>query len=121
MTSSRTRCIVAYVAGRLISGRDSKAIIDVAAGETVGFQGEVRNDYVAVIDVVEGSVISGQSSGRALFLSDAHTGVDIKVILDENRYYGWDLTNDKPFYGKVNDNEIVFRYPGDPVRYRYLI
>lgn len=119
--TTRTRCIIAYVAGRLISGRDSKAIIDVALGESVGFQGEVRRDYVAVLNLEAGSVISGQSSGRALFLSDAHTGVDIKVILDDNRFYGWDLTTDKPFFGKVKDNEIVFRYPGDPVRYRFLI
>ena len=119
--TGRTRNIIAFVAGRLISGRPSTALIDVATGETHGFQGDLRKDHVALFTVDAGSVVSGQSDGRALYLSDAYTGVDIKLIIEKNRFFGWDLTTDKPFYGKAKDNEIVFRYPGDSVRYRYLI
>lgn len=117
----RTRRIIAYIAGRLISGRHAESIVDVDAGETIGFQGEVRPDHVAALNIEEGSVVAGQSDGRALFLSDSHTGVDLKLIIEENRFYGWDLSVDKAYYGKVVDNEVRLRVHGEPGRYVFLV
>ena len=118
---ARTRRIIAFVAASAGSERDVRSIVEVESGLTTQFQGEVEPDRVALFDVDDGAVISGMGEGRALHLSDSLTGVDVKLWIQGDRFYGWILTSDQPFFGRVRDNEIVVRHPGDVKAYRFLV
>jgi hypothetical protein len=119
--NDRIRRIVSFVAGSIVSGRHLETIIELDTGTTSQFQGEVFSDRVELIDMEEATEIAGRLSQKALFLSDSLTGTDIKLTIDENRFYGWDLTSDTPFYGKVRDNDIVLRHPGVEERFIYVV
>lgn len=117
----RIRRIIAFVAASARGGRECRTIVEIDTGVTTEFRGEAGPANVALFDIDDGAAITGHSEGQALILNDAHTGTDVKLWVRENRLYGWILTTDQPFFGKIRDNEISIRHPGESRAYRYLV
>jgi hypothetical protein len=117
----RIRRIIAFVSAAAQGERECRTIVSIDTGATTQFQGTVDRHAVALFDIDDGAAITGTSDGHAFLLNDAHTGVDVKLWLRGNRLYGWILTSDQPFFGKVKDNEIIIRHPGEARSHRYLV
>jgi hypothetical protein len=117
----RTRRIIAYIAGRLISGKVAESVVDVGTGLSCLLQGDVEPTRIELHDVEENCSIKGSGSLRELIFTDQFSKAQVKMIVQDKIFYGWDLTSNVPFYGRVNGDEIRIKHPGETHARQFLI
>ncbi len=119
--TDRTRRIVAYVAGRMILKKDAETILDVETAFTTQFDGVVDLEGGELTDLEEQSTVQVRLDGRAYLLEDRLKSVPLRFFIRENRFFGWDLSSDTPFFGHASENAIVIGEPDSDKRYQYLL
>lgn len=111
------RTCIAYVAGRLISGRDSSAIFDNVQGKLIQIEGKVTAEDVKVFDQDRGCYLSGLGDGKAFELYDFGGMYYVELIINGNSFEGYDHGTPSLFKGDIKGDEIsVF----DDGEYKYF-
>jgi hypothetical protein len=97
-----TRRAVAYIAGRLASGRDSGGVFDSESGGHFNFSGTVDPGNVQIFDYSSSSHIGG--SPGMLFHNG--TGSHLNLELRGNSFNGYDFHSGSHFSGTVSGSSV---------------
>ena len=97
------RRAVSYIAGRLISGRNSSTVFDYAHSAYFNFSGTVSNN-INIYDYARSSYLTGNLNS----LYDYGTGHYISFKIQGNQFSGYDYETGSYFNGTVNGNSITF-------------
>jgi len=111
----KLRPCIAYIAGRLISGRNASSIYDNLQSKTICFEGEVTAENVKVFDQDRGCYLSGLGAGlgaglgdgKAFELYDFGGMYYVELIIDGNNFEGYDHGTPSSFKGEMRGNEIT--------------
>jgi hypothetical protein len=118
---SESRTAIAYIAGRLVSGRRSSTAFDYSRSQYVNFSGSVRPGKVQVFDYETGNHISGSGSDRSLRLFEYGRGSHIQLNLNGQQFKGFDYGSGTHFMGNVNGNRVnIFDY-AEGQYFNYLV
>lgn len=96
-----SRRAIAYVAGRLCTGRDAPGLFDPVAGRHIEFDGEVE-PQVAVYDHSRNCLIGG--TPRAVF--DAGTRHYVNLVISGDSFTGFDHASEHHFGGRTDGGDI---------------
>ncbi len=114
---SHTRRAVAYIAGRLISGKSSSSVYDYSEGEYCNFSGTVSEGGVSVFDYGQSCYVSG--SGTNLFhYGDGHY---ITLSPDGGKFSGFDYGTSSHFTGTVIGGSVSLYDYGTSSYYQYSV
>lgn len=100
-----TRRTIAYIGGRLISGKRSSAIYDYSGGGYTSIDGSVTSSNVDVYDYGRSCHVSG--SGGSLYDYGRGCHVDLKAK-DATRFSGYDYGSSSYFEGTVSGASVSF-------------
>ncbi len=117
----RTRRVIAYIAGRLITGKYAESVVDVGTGLSCLLHGDVEATRIELSDLEEHTSIKGSGTLREMIIVDNHTHARVKLTINNKLYYGWDLSTNVPFYGRVTGDEIRMKHPGDKRHRQFFI
>ena len=119
---SHTRRGIAYIAGRLVSGKYSTTLRDDSEGKHFSFGGEVSlENGVSVYDYEQSCFIRGNSSGGPLSLYHDGNANWIDLAIDGNTFKGYDKDSGSFFSGTVNGDFITI-YDNEHSQYfKYLL
>ena len=106
MTPSVRAC-VAYVAGRLISGRTASSIYDCSACGHVSISGDVDDRKVSVYDYEHGCAFSGSGNRREFSLYHYGDRHQVSLKIDGDQFTGYDHGSMHPFEGGVSGGSIT--------------
>lgn len=97
-----TRRAVAYIAGRLVSGKSSSAIYDYQVGNHSSFSGSVDGNRVSVYDQSRSCHLTGAPSSLYDYGGNHH----IQLNVQGQRFSGYDYGSSGHFNGRVNGKSI---------------
>ena len=117
----RTRRVIAYIAGRLITGKYTDNVVDVATGISCALHGDVGPTKIDLEDLEENTSVKGSGTLREMIIIDNFNRAQVKLTIKDRLYYGWDLTTDVAFYGRVDGDEVRMKHPGDKRPRQFLI
>jgi len=109
------RSVIAYIAGRLITGTDVWWMQDHDRGHRVHFEGSFEPGSVKVYSHELHSHVSGfGAEGRyALFQHGVGGAVDLIVNAEERTFSGWEHQSGFHFFGNVTNRTIrLYDYQG---------
>jgi len=109
------RSVIAYIAGRLITGADGWWIQDHDRGHQVHFEGSFAPGSIKVYSHELHCHVSGVGAeGRyALFQHGSGSAVDLLVNLEQRTFSGWEHLSSFHFFGNIVDRTIhLFDYQG---------
>lgn len=121
--SPEKRRIIAFIAGRLISGRHSSSIYDASSSLYTYVSGIVSPKRVHVYDYDydRSNFISGSKSEAAFSLYDYATNHFIQLTIDGNKFEGYDEDSYTHFNGTVKGNSITLHEGLDSQDYNYSV
>lgn len=100
------RRVVAFVAGRLVSGNPVVGVFDQAEGKQFSFSGEFNPTKLTVRDHEQGCEVTGLGGSGMFTLSHPHNGKPITLKLKGNTFDGFDYGSAKRYRGSVNGNHV---------------
>ncbi|HLM98908.1 MAG TPA: hypothetical protein VK335_06480 [Bryobacteraceae bacterium] len=109
------RSVIAYIAGRLITGADAWWMQDHDRGHRVHFEGFFEPGVIKVYSHELHSHVSGVGGdGKyTLFQHGVGGAVDLLVNLEEQTFSGWEHLSGFHFFGDVADRTIrLYDYQG---------
>jgi hypothetical protein len=102
------RAAIAYIAGRLVTGRQTSHVYDYGRGSHASLGGSVTNDRVQVYDYDRSCHISGRPATLYDYGRSCH--VQLKVAAT-GRFSGYDYGSSSHFNGRVSGRSIsVYDY-----------
>ncbi len=119
---SHTRRGIAYIAGRLASGKYSTTLRDDSEGKHFSFDGEVSlENGVSVYDYEQGCFIRGDNSGGPFSLYHDGNANWIELTIEENTFKGYDKDSGSFFSGVVNGDFITVTDKEYSQDFKYLL
>ncbi|MEN6465775.1 MAG: hypothetical protein ABFD62_11400 [Syntrophaceae bacterium] len=103
----KLRTCIAYVAGRLISGRDATSIYDKSQAKDIFIEGPVTPASVKVFDRDRGCYLSGLGDENAYELYDFGGMYYVELIVTGNTFEGYDHGTPSLFKGEMNGDDIT--------------
>lgn len=111
------RRAIAFIAGRLITGKSSTGLFDYSEGRHVSFSGKVTKDIVSIYDYDRGTHVGGSLS-NLYFYGD---GCGVQISIQGNRFNGFDFCDSGHFSGQVQGNTVwVYDYRSS-INHTFLI
>jgi hypothetical protein len=111
-----TRAYIAYVAGRLVTGRATDHLFDLSRAKHLSLSGSVEGE-VNVFDFERRCRFTGTLP--SLFDYGCNTRITLKI--DGNRFSGFDLRAAHLFAGAIEDNQVRLYDYGVSRKYSYLL
>jgi hypothetical protein len=109
--NSGTRACIAYIAGRIISGKESAGVFDLSQSMHFSFSGNVRDDIVSLHDHERNCAVVGKGDALRLHLHDFGTNSELSLKIKGKQFSGIDYGTSKHFNGSVNGSTIsVYDY-----------
>jgi hypothetical protein len=115
MTDQQRVCI-AYIAGRLVSGRPSTNVYDHAAQRYFSFSGTFSGTDVQIYDHTRRSHISGNLKSGTLYDHEAQTHLQLQIT--GNDFTGYDHASGTHFSGQVRGSAIQLYDNGEYFHYQ---
>jgi hypothetical protein len=100
------RKIVAYIIGRLISGKEINKIFDQSESRYNEITGEVTPVRINVIASEKNEMITGSGDSKGISLFDYATSKFIDLKIDGKKFDGFDYESKKAFYGELKENTV---------------
>lgn len=116
-----SRAVMAFIAGRLISGRNSSSVYDYGASAYRNIGGEVSPERVRVYDYVRSCHIGGDFDGSKFQLYDYGDSAHINLEIDGDQFKGYDFGTSSHFSGKVNGNSVSLYDYGSSSYFNYSV
>jgi hypothetical protein len=98
--------LVAYVAGRLVTGKSSGGVYDYGQGRHVSISGRVDSNQVAVHDYATGSSFGGSGARGQFNLYHYGYGRSVTIQVSGHRFTGHDYGAGSSFSGTVSGQNI---------------
>jgi hypothetical protein len=115
------RRIVAFILGRIISGKDSSSIYDCDTYSYSNIEGDFVSEKIDVFDSERRRFLSGNKANDNISLFDYLSGKFIEIKINGCGFDGYDYEDSELFNGEVLDDKIsIFDYH-DSKRYDYTI
>jgi hypothetical protein len=99
---THTRRAVAYIAGRMASGRRSGSVYDYQEGRHVSMSGNLTNSRVSAYDYDQGCHISGSGTSLYHYGNCAH----LTLKLNASKFSGYDYDSNRHFSGSVRGRNV---------------
>jgi hypothetical protein len=97
------RRAIAYIVGRIISGKESGAVFDFKDSSYFNFMGDIGSS-ISVFDYSRSSYLTGDKSS----IFDYNSGKYITLNIEGINFSGFDYESGKYYSGIVNSNSISF-------------
>jgi hypothetical protein len=110
------RRAVAYIAARLISGRQGSAIYDYSGTGYTHFSGSVGSS-VSIFDHSASAHISGPSQQFYHHGLNAH----ISLAVNGKNFSGYDYSSNSHFSGSVSQSNVTLYDHGESKYFQYLL
>lgn len=116
------RRIIAYVAGKLISGKEIDQLFDQSNSSYIVIAGEVTLTKINVYDMERNELITGSGDAKGISLYDFATAKFIDLKINKEEFDGFDYESKKVFYGNVKENTIsVFDFQDSKHHYYTML
>ena len=116
------RRIVAYIAGKLISGKEINKLFDRSNSSYAEIVGEVTITKINVYDSERNELITGSGDAKGISLYDFTTAKFIDLKIDKEKFDGFDYESKKIFYGELKDNTVsVFDFEDSKHHYYIML
>ncbi len=107
MTSEKRR-IVAYIAGRIASGRNLTGIHDRASGSWTQVGAVAAPNHLSLYDYDRACMVSVVGPAENLYVYDCGSGRHIQLRVSGCQFSGYDFETQAFFSGSVNGASIFF-------------
>ena len=107
MTSQKRR-IVAYLAGRIISGKNPSGIFDRASSSWTSVSVVTAPNHLSVYDHDRACMISVVGPPKDLYVYDAGSGRHIQLKINGCNFSGYDFETQAFFSGNVTGTSVFF-------------
>lgn len=101
------RASIAYVAGRLVAGRDAAGVYDYGRSRFVSLRGLLDEREINVYDQERGCFLHGNVHGSRYSLFHHGEGHHVDLELDRDVFRGYDHRSACFFEGRVHARSIV--------------
>ena len=116
------RRVIAYIVGKLISGKEIDKLFDRSNSSYVEIAGEVTLSKINVYDTEKNELITGSGDAKGISLYDFATAKFIDLKINEEEFDGFDYESKKIFYGNVKENMIsVFDFQDSKHHYYTML
>jgi len=103
---SKLRACVAYITGRLISGRDFSSIYDGSRSIDVEIEGSIKPDYINLFDHDRQCYVAGQGNGNFYNLHDYGGQCFFELSIEGDTFHGYDYQTPCSFKGDVKGDTV---------------
>jgi len=107
------RTTIAFIAGRIITGRNTLSIYDHLQSKSVSFEGTISPSFVNIFNTDRGCYTAGPREENICDLYDFGYLHLIDLQIDGNTFTGWDDLTPGRFSGEVNGDDISFYDGGE--------
>jgi hypothetical protein len=101
-----TKACIAYVAGRLVSGKLTSSVYDFSQSKHVLISGTVNGQNIAIYDHDRACHFGGSGNGTALSLYDYGRSSHISLQIQGNQFSGYDHGAGTHYSGTVSGNSV---------------
>jgi hypothetical protein len=101
-----TRACIAYIAGRLVTGRNASSVYDYSQSKHILVSGTVEESRIQIYDYDRGCHFSGNRNGEKFSLYDYGDSHFVDLSLDGAKFKGYDYGTSSHFSGEVKGNSI---------------
>lgn len=114
------RRAVAFVAWRLITGRESSWIFDHARGQRVRFSGTISSTRISIRDQ-EGGEFNGSGGSGMYTLTQLGAGKPVSLKIDGLRFEGFDYGSTRRYAGAVDNETLRIREGREAEEFSYSV
>ena len=114
------RRIVAYIIGKLVSGKEIYKIFDRTNSSYNQITGEVSPTRINVYDTEKSEMITGSGDDKGISLYDFTSAKFIDLRIEGTKFDGFDYESKKLFYGEYNENTVAL-FDFQDSRHHYFI
>lgn len=100
------RAAVAYIAGRLVSRKNSSHVYTYADSKFLAMSGTVTPTMIQIYDHTQPGYISGSGNGKTFSLFNYGEGSHLTLSISGTQFQGYDYGTGSHFSGYVNDRSI---------------
>ena len=117
--NGKARACIAYIVGRLISGKDSAGVFETSQSIHFGFSGNVTSTVVSIHDFESNCAVVGKGDGIRLHLHDFGSSSELSLKIKGKQFSGYENGTSKHFNGSVNTNRVSIYDYEDSTWYHY--
>lgn len=100
------RRIVAFVVGKLITGKEINKLFDQTNSSYSEIVGDVTDTKINVYEAERNELFTGSGDEKGISLYDFTTAKFIDLKIDNDKFDGFDYESKKVFYGEVKDDSV---------------
>jgi|LakMenEpi03Aug12_release.lakeMendotaPanAssembly.Ray.scaffolds.fasta_scaffold1156437_1 hypothetical protein len=101
-----TRRAIAFIAGSIITGKNSSSVYDYSESKHFMFSGEATLEHVNIYDYGEKCHVSGSGSSSSFSLFHYGNSKHIQLSIQGTSFNGFDYETNKHFNGTVSGGSI---------------
>lgn len=117
--NGKARACIAYILGRLVTGKESAGVFDNSQSIHFGFSGNVTSTVVSIHDFERNCAVIGKGDGTRLYLHDFGSNTELNLKIKGKQFSGYEEGTSKHFNGSVKSNTVsVYDYE-DSTWYHY--
>ena len=115
------RAVIAYIAGRLITGKQASSVYDYALSKFINVDGTVAVNNVDVYDYDQGCHVGGSGDGTTFDLYHYGDSHHLELTINRNEFEGYDYGESCHFSGEVSGDSVSLYDYGTSTYYNYSI
>jgi hypothetical protein len=113
------RTTIAFIAGRIITGRNTLSIYDHLQSKSVSFEGTISPSFVNIFNTDRGCYTAGPREENICDLYDFGHQHLVDLQINGNEFTGWDDLTPCRFSGEVKGDDISFYDDGESKTFHF--